>query len=328
MPDTSYPRLLGDVGGTNARFGVQEAPGSPPSRVRAYPTDTPTFAEAVRRYVNDENLHGVRLGAVGIANPVAGDRVRMTNHTWSFSIKELREELGFEQLLVLNDFQALALSLPLLTDNDKQQVGGVAPEPGEPLALIGPGTGLGMSGLFRTPGGFDLAIDGEGGHATLPAGNDDEERVIAHLRARFGHVSAERALSGTGLEHLYEALREIEGLPLHMPDNEITARASAGSDPTSVRTVAMFCALLGSVAGNLALTLGARGGVYIGGGIVPKLGSLFVESDFRARFEDKGRMSDYLRPIPVYVIMADVSPALMGAARALETARRQAAMRV
>jgi glucokinase len=315
MPASPYPRLLGDIGGTNVRFALQESPRGAPTRVRRYPTDAhPTFADAVRRYLADEKLAGVDHAAVGIANPVTGDDVRMTNHPWSFSIEATRVELGLERFVVVNDFHALALALPLLDPGDLMQVGGGQPEAREPLALIGPGTGLGVSGLVWTPDGrSEVALDGEGGHATLCGGNDDEDRVIRTLRGRFGHVSAERVLCGEGLENLHEALHGER-----KADVDITARALDGSDPSSVRTLGMFCALLGSVAGNLALTLGARGGLYIGGGIVPKLGPWFAASPFRARFEAKGRMAAYLEPIPVYVITADVSPALVGAARALE----------
>jgi glucokinase len=317
MPASPYPRLLGDVGGTNVRFALQEAPGAAPGRVRRYGTEAePSLAHAVRRYLRDEGLAAVRDACIGMANPVTGDRVQMTNHHWTFSIEATRAELGFERLIVINDFQALALALPALGPHERVQFGGGAPEPGEPLGLIGPGTGLGVSGLvFAGDGRVQIALDGEGGHVSLPAANEEEERAISRLRERFGHVSAERALSGQGLENLLAALG---GAPCAAAD--ITARALDGSDALCVRTVAMFCALLGGVAGNLALTLGARGGVYIGGGIVPRLLPLLPGSALRERFEAKGRMAAYLRPIPLYVITADVSPALVGAARALDQA--------
>jgi len=322
MPASPYPRLLGDVGGTNARFALQESAGGAPQRVRRYATDGyPTLRDAVVQYLSDEKLQGVRWAAIGIANPVTGDRIQMTNHHWSFSIEETRNALGFERLLVLNDFQALALSLPALADADRGQVGGGAPEDGEPLGLIGPGTGLGVSGLlWSADRRTQIALDGEGGHVSLPAATDEEERVIELLRARFGHVSAERVLSGMGLENLHDALGRLQGGAPALSAADITARALDGSDTLCAKTVSMFCGLLGGVAGNLALTLGARGGVYIGGGIVPRLGAFFAGSAFRERFESKGRMSAYLKPIPTYVIKASVSPALIGAARALDQA--------
>jgi len=189
-----------------------------------------------------------------------------------------------------------------------------------PIGLVGPGTGLGVSGLL--PGGMPGAwvpLQGEGGHVTLAAADAREEAVLRVLRERFGHASAERAVSGMGLEALYAALTTLDapGSGTALPAAEITARALAGSDARCVEAVALFCSFLGSVAGNLALTLGARGGVYIGGGIVPRLGALFERSAFRERFEAKGRFRDYLAAIPVFVIHASVSPALLGAARAL-----------
>jgi glucokinase len=319
MPASSYPRLLGDIGGTNARFALQEAAGAAPQRVRRFATDDcPTLVDAVRRYLEEAGVPRVALAAIGIANPVTGDRIRMTNHPWTFSIEETRVALGLERLVVVNDFHALALSLPMLSPGDLVQVGGRVPEPGEPLALIGPGTGLGVSGLVVMPDGrARVALDGEGGHVTLCAVNDDEERVVRRLRERFGHVSAERVLSGQGLENLHEAL--TGGAPA-LAAADITARALDGSDTACVKVVDMFCAMLGSIAGNLVLTLGARGGVYVGGGIVPRLGEAFQRSAFRARFEDKGRMAAYLQPIPAYVITAETSPALLGAAQALDQA--------
>jgi len=266
--------------------------------------------------------------AIGIANPVTGDRVQMTNSRWSFSMAALQAELGFERLRVINDFTALALALPDLQPSELRQLGGGAAVPDSAIALVGPGTGLGVSGLLpgATPGSW-VPLQGEGGHVTLAAANEREAAVLEVLRERFGHASAERAVSGMGLEALHAALTALDA-PANalasapastaaLPASEITARALGGSDPRSAEAVALFCGFLGSVAGNLALTLGARGGVYIGGGIVPRLGALFEGSAFRERFEAKGRFRAYLAQIPVYVIHASVSPALLGAARAL-----------
>jgi glucokinase len=311
---------VGDIGGTNARFATCAAPGAPLGAVATYPVkDFGSLEEAVRRYVTEQGGAKPVQAAIGIANPVTGDQVKMTNHNWSFSIDAMRRALGLDRLLVLNDFQALALSLPGLAPDTLEQVGGTAPVAGRPLALIGPGTGLGVAGLVWCPDGRPQALDGEGGHVTLPAETDEELQVAALLRTRFGHASAERAVSGQGLENLHEALDALHGWKQpRATAAEITRRALDGSDPACAHVVQMFCALLGCVAGNLALTLGARGGVYLGGGIVPRLGPLFAASPFRERFEAKGRMAEYLRPIPVYVIKAEVSPALVGALRALE----------
>lgn len=314
-------RLLGDIGGTNARFAWQASDGAPLQDVVALATaDHASVGAAIAHYLAATGRSAPPWCAIGIANPITGDRVQMTNSHWSFSISALQAELGFERLRVINDFTALALALPDLQPSELRQLGGGAALAGEPVGLVGPGTGLGVSGLLpgATPGSW-VPLQGEGGHVTLAAADAREEAVLRVLRERFGHASAERAVSGMGLEALHAALTTLDapGSSTALPAAEITARALAGSDPRCAEAVALFCSFLGSVAGNLALTLGARGGVYIGGGIVPRLGPLFDGSAFRERFEAKGRFRGYLAQIPVFVIHASVSPALLGAARAL-----------
>jgi glucokinase len=314
-------RLLGDIGGTNARFAWQDAAGAPLRDIATLPTaDHVSLAAAVAHY-----LHGLERAAppwcaIGIANPITGDRVQMTNSHWSFSISAMQRELGFERLVVINDFTALALALPELSPSESRQIGGGPAIAGSPLALIGPGTGLGVSGLLPgvTPGTW-LPLQGEGGHVTLAASTAREAAVLGLLRQRHGHASAERAISGMGLEGLYSSVCSLDALTgfKPLPAAEISRRALASSDAQCVEVLDLFCGFLGSVAGNLALTLGSRGGVYIGGGIVPRLGDAFERSRFRACFEDKGRFRTYLQAIPVFVIHADVSPALLGVARAL-----------
>ena len=321
MPDARPARVLGDVGGTNARFAWQDTDGAPLRDIATIPTaDHPTIAAALAHY-----LHGLERAAppwcaIGIANPITGDHVQMTNSHWSFSIEALRRDIGFERLVVINDFTALALAIPDLPAAELRQLGGGAAVAGTPIGLIGPGTGLGVSGLVpSTVPGRWIALQGEGGHVTLAARNAREAAVLQVLRERFGHASAERAVSGQGLEALHDALCALDGVPSAKPLSaaEISQRALAASDAQCVEALDLFCAFLGNVAGNLALTLGARAGVYIGGGIVPRLGDAFANSSFRACFEDKGRFHAYLEAIPVYVIHAQVSPALLGASRAL-----------
>ncbi len=317
---TTYPRLLGDIGGTNARLAWVPRAGEPLSDIASYRcADHGSLGAAIARYLQDHGKQPPRACAIGIANPVTGDEVRMTNHHWSFSISRLKDELAVAQLAVVNDFTALALSLPALGRADLRQIGGGVGVDGEPLAVLGAGTGLGVSGLLRLPGGGAKAVAGEGGHSSLAAIDAEEAAVIAHLRDRFGHVSAERALSGPGLANLYEAVAALDGQASAAPTPaEVLERARTGSDPSARRAVDLFCRFLGSFAGNLALTLGARGGVFIGGGIAPRLIPELEGSLFRARFEGKGRFKDYLAQIPTYVIDARVSPALIGASRALD----------
>ncbi len=321
MNSTTFPRLVGDVGGTNARFAWVAAPGAALTDVATLPgADHPTLQAAMQHYLAGLGHPAPRWCAIGIANPVVGDQVRMTNHHWSFSIEQVRQQLGLERFLVINDFTALALSLPALDAADLRQVGPGAAVPEAPLGLLGPGTGLGVSGLLPARHGLRaVPIDGEGGHVTLAATDEREEAVVRQLRRRFGHASAERALSGPGLVNLYEAVCEIDGIAAQALDAPgVTARAASGQDAQCRAAIDVFFSFLGTVAGNLALSLGARGGMYIGGGIVPRLGEAIDRSRFRERFEAKGRFRDYLRAIPTYVVQARVSPALVGAARALD----------
>jgi glucokinase len=321
--ESGFPRLLGDVGGTNARWAWQAAPRAPLTQVRSLPaSEHASIGACIAAYLAQEQLPPPRDVAFGIATAVTGDAVRMTNHHWSFSIDALRADLGATRLRVLNDFEALAYAVPALGPDDRHAVGGGTGAPGAALAVIGPGTGLGVSGLVSDGGGGWRVIVGEGGHVTLPAANAREASILSVLRERFGHVSAERALSGPGLLNLYEAICALDGETADaLEPAGVMARAfgddGAERDAHCAEAVTTFAALLGNVAGNLALTLGARGGVYIGGGIVPRLGARFVSSPFRARFEDKGRFRSYLEGIPTWVITAE-SPALLGAARALD----------
>lgn len=316
----SYPRLLGDIGGTNARWAWQECAGALLQDISVLPCQaSPSLYDSATNYLATTGHARPRSVGVGVATPVVGDEVRMTNSSWVFSIAGLKQALGVQHCLVINDFTALALSLPVLAPSDLRCVGtGAAAVEGAPLALLGAGTGLGVSGLVFTRPGHWTALSGEGGHVTLAAADDTEAALLAVLRARFGHVSAERAISGPGLLDLYRAVCELHGrLPQAMTPAEVTRAAITGVDPQCVMTVNFFTSFLGTVAGNLALTLGARGGLYIGGGIVPSLGAAFDETLFRQRFEQKGRFKDYLTAIPTWIITAS-TPALIGVSQALD----------
>ena len=318
-----FPRLVGDVGGTHARFGVVAAAGEGVTQIGEFACDDHgSLEDAVDNYLRESRVAPPAACAIAIATPVTGDRVSMTNRDWSFSIESLRLRLGVDRLLVVNDFTALALALPSLARDELEPVGAGEAMAGEALALLGPGTGLGV-GCLLAAGGGALPLASEGGHATLSAGDEREERVIAALRREFGHPSAERALSGAGLVNLYRfACVEADRAPLPLSPSDVTARALAGSDPACTEAVELFFALLGGVAGNLALTVGARGGVYIAGGIVPRLGDWIHRSQFRDRFDAKGRFRGYLSAIPVWLIRPKSPPALRGANAALDLRRR------
>ena len=316
-----YPRLLGDIGGTNARFGLALLAGGAISHVQVLPcADHASLQDAVLHYLQLVDMPMPPVAAFGMANPVTSDTVSMTNHHWRFSINALRHDLGLQRLVVLNDFTALALALPALPSQSLRQVGGGTGVANSAIGLVGAGTGLGVSGLLPHGAGTWLPLSGEGGHVSLAAQNALEFDVIHHFQQRFDHVSAERVLCGQGLVDLCHSLHAIAGAPTNLL-LQTPADVLDNDQPGSLAAQAldMFCGFLGSVAGDLALTLGARGGLFIGGGIVPRLSpARFAASPFRARFEAKGRFADYLQAIPVWVIDSPVSPALQGASQALD----------
>lgn len=309
--------LVGDIGATNARFGLVSPDGAIVHSSTFADSDFATIGDAIRAYLAQARLSPApRTGCIAVAAPASGDAIRMTNHPWNFSVAALRTELGFERLDVINDFTAVALAVPRLGANDRIPVGGGAPVAGRPIAVLGPGSGLGASGLIPA-GSSWLPLTGEGGHVTMPAITERENAVLEWMRRHFDHVSAERCLSGPGLVNLYNALAALDRVPAAAyTAAQITDSATAVQDPLCREATAMFCAMLGTVAGDLALTLGAQGGVYIAGGIVPRLGARFLESGFRARFEAKGRLSPYLAAIPTYVVTHPL-PAFLGCAAVL-----------
>lgn len=316
-----YPRLLGDVGGTNARFGWQSRKGAALEHVHVLPcADYADIALAIEAYLARAGVSAPAAACIGIANPVTGDHITMTNHHWSFSTQALQQRLSLQRLKVINDFTALALALLSLPAEQRTQLGGQTACAHSAIALIGPGTGLGVSGLIPHGDTGWSAISGEGGHITLAAQTTLEFQVIEHIRQQYGHVSAERVLCGQGLVDLHLALATVQQqvATANLSPGDIVQRALTDKDTACLQTLDMFAGFLGSVAGDLALTLGARGGVYMGGGIVPRLMGWFEHSSFRARFEAKGRFASYLQKIPVWVIQASESPALWGAANALD----------
>ena len=315
-PDT-YPRLVADIGGTNARFALEIAPQQFKFVEVLACNDYNTLVDAVKEFLRRHDISAVRHAAVAIANPIVGDWVQMTNHHWAFSIETTRQALHLETLLFLNDFTAQALAIIRTPAEELLQVGGLAPVEGAPKAVIGPGTGLGVSGLIPSPAGY-VPLAGEGGHTSFPPFDDAEMAVWQYAKQRYGHVSAERFLSGAGLVLIYEALAEREGARRQdLTAAEISERALSGSSPLCRLTLDIFCAMLGTVSSNLALTLGARGGVYLCGGIVPRFIDYFRQSPFRNRFESKGRFDAYLAAIPVYVVLSK-HPGISGAAVALD----------
>lgn len=314
--------LVGDIGGTNARFGLFD--GTAVRRVRTLAgADHATLEAAVEAYLGAVSVAArPRRAALAVACPVTGDRVRLTNQIWEFSIEEARRRLALDRLEVLNDFEALALALPLLDATGTRSIREGTPEPGEPLALLGPGTGLGVGGLIPVQGRW-VPLATEGGHRDLAAADDREWEIVRAVSRRYGHVSVERVLSGPGLVNIYRALMDLDGETGEDPAPAVIVRraaGAAGADAGRAReAVRLFSAWLGAVAGDLALTLGARGGVFLGGGMLPKMGPVFDDAAFVRRFLDKGRFRAYLEPVPIRVIV-ERQAALRGAAQALTEA--------
>jgi len=299
------PRLIADIGGTYARFALETTRGEFTQIASLRCADYPDFRAAVTAYLTNILPTRVEHAAVAIANPVSGDQVSMTNYHWHFSIEETRQQLGLDTLVIVNDFTALAMALPRLAGRDVRQIGSGEPDKKSVIGLLGPGSGLGVSGLIPAGDGW-ISLGSEGGHTSFSPRDEREMAVYQYALRHFDHVSFERLVSGPGLELTYRALAERAGVaaqPFAAP--EIAQRGLDRADPVCEDTLEVFCAMLGTAAANLAVTLGALGGIYIGGGIVPRLGDYFDRSPFRKRFEEKGRFSRYVAAIPTYVITAE-----------------------
>lgn len=308
------PALVADIGGTNIRFGLATAAGI--ERAAAYRcADYPSPAEAARAYCAEVGARP-RQAAFAVAAPIRGDSVRLTNQVWAFSIDGVRGELGLDRLEVVNDFTALALALPALAADDLREIKAGATGVEAPKVVLGPGTGLGVAALVPAADGW-IPLTTEGGHRDLAAASEREWQIVRHLGQRFEHVSLERALSGPGLVNLYEAITRLaDDEPKSLTPADVVAGARDGSSPACVEATKLFTGWLGAVASDLAVTFGAFGGVYLGGGVLPKMGGAFDVDRFRQRFLAKGRFRDYLQPIAVSLIERP-SVALLGAARAL-----------
>ena len=315
MKGTNGQVLVGDIGGTRARFGLV-GPEGELSRGRALECSKyPSLVDAARAYLSEIPSARPVRGAIAVACPVLEDQVQMTNHDWSFSVGEARERLGLEVLEALNDFTALALALPLLGEGDTRILSEGSEEPGAPLAVLGPGTGLGVSALLQA-GERWIPLATEGGHREFAPMSERDWRVAEKLRARFGRVSLERVLSGPGLVNLYEAICAVDGRdPEALTPEEVVKGASESCEVCREAT-AIFSHHVGTVASDLALTFGARGGVFVGGGVVPRMGEVFDDDLFRQGYLNKGRFRWYLEQIPARLIV-NPKASLVGAGRAL-----------
>jgi glucokinase len=307
------PALIADIGATNARFALLEGGEFAVSETYAV-SDYASPIEAARAFLDGPAKgHSPRQALIAAAGPVERGRIALTNAAWIVDSERIAKGLGISDVVVLNDFEALAWSLPALQAKDIVTLGVPHPGEGGTMAVMGPGTGFGLSAMVRA-GDAEVVVVTEGGHATLSSENRREDAIILALREQFHHVSVERVLSGSGLIQLYHAIARLDGESVPPRDSgEIVAHALAGDCKVSRETLELFCAFLGSVAGNIALTLGARGGLFIGGGIVPRFTDFLRASAFRERFEAKGRLSSYLEHIATAVIVHP-TPAFVGLA--------------
>lgn len=314
-PDT--PLLVGDIGGTNARFALARRIDGQPvvEHVQSFPaSEHPTFLKGVQAYIDGCAIKPAG-GVLAVAGPVTDGAIDLTNSPWRVSEAELAA-LGLNPIRLINDFEALAWGAPVAPAGELASLGG--PDEGDPqatVAVVGPGTGFGVSALVRNGAGQEIAMPSEGGHVDFAPGDSVEDEVLRILRRRYGRVSIERLICGPGLLNLHRALAEIDGRDTLIDDPaEITRRALEDARSPCGATLARFCAMLGSAAGDIALTTGARGGVYIAGGIAPRILPFLKASPFRERFERKGRFQDYMAAIPTRVILHKHA-ALLGAAR-------------
>jgi glucokinase len=309
--------LVADIGGTNARLAIADLATLELANPVSLRREGFRSLEAVAESYLEDIAERPRVAAIAVAAPVVGDTIKLTNSPWSFQRDQLRAALGLDQLLVLNDFEALAHALPHLSPSDLKQIGGAAPVERAPKVVLGPGTGLGVAGLVWSPSGW-VALASEGGHASLAVKDAREFAMLERLTRDRERLSVEGVVSGPGLAQTYQVLADMAGQPVEPVEApEVVQRALGGGDPFAREALDRFAVWLGRFAGDAALFFGARGGVYIGGGIAPQMVAALSSGAFRHAFEAKGRMTPYLGPVPVYVITIGTRAALKGAAAAL-----------
>ncbi|WP_295365642.1 glucokinase [Succinivibrio sp.] len=295
--------LVGDVGGTNARLALVNLADGTLSNTKVYSSvDNDSLEKVIIKY-REETGAVFDSACIAIATMLNGDHVKMTNNPWEFSISEMKKNLNLEKLIFINDFTAMSMSVTAIKTEDMVQIGGEEIVEKAPKAIYGAGTGLGVGYLIYAEGKW-IPLPTEGGHVDIAVQSDRDDSILKVLRKKFDHVSGERLLSGQGLVNTYQAIAELNG---HEVKDLVPADVTGGAfaedpDPDCKETVDMFCKLMGSFGGNLALNILAKGGVYIAGGIVPRFIDYFKKSEFRSEFESKGRFNHALNKIPVYVI--------------------------
>jgi len=318
MSDLKPWNLVADIGGTNARFAVHDISSDDIKNITVLSVEKyPHFLDALKVFIDQikqKGCWGSLPGAacLAVACPVDGEVIRFSNSHWSFRKTELSQGLNNIKVDIINDFSAIAYSISSLLSEEWYQLGGGTPQADKPVAILGPGTGLGMCTMVPVDKGF-LILDGEGGHIDFAPTSTQEVAILTELNKRFQRVSIERLLSGAGIINIYQALCKIKSAKeFHNTAQDISTAAINGKDKIAVEALSVFCRVLGSIAGNLAMITGAKGGVYIAGGIVPQIITFIDNSECRSRFEDKGRFESYVKQIPLRILLKD-QPGLHGA---------------
>jgi glucokinase len=310
---TNSINLVADIGGTNIRLGIADESGDIRALTVFQCAEYAGLADVLKTFINDNNIGDKTINACfAIACPVDNDLITMTNLPWQFSKSAIKAELNLNKMLLINDYTAIAHSVPYLTEQQKVQIGEGEVVAGRPISICGPGTGLGVANVVPS-GDSWISLGGEGGHVDFAPIDDKEQHILNFLLKKYSHVSYEQLLSGLGIEQIYQALCDFhQEVTQAYKAKDISAKAVEGSCERCVETLEQFCKTLGSFAGNLALTLGSFSGVYIAGGIAPRFIDFIKNSDFRTRFEEKGRLSGFNQPIPTYII-TESQPGILGA---------------
>lgn len=314
--NTQIVNLVADIGGTNIRLAITDKNNNI-NEIETYQCqDFPHLSNVIHHYLKEKSLLNSKVNAcLAIACPVDTDSISMTNLPWKFSQKQLKEELKLNSLTLINDYTAIAMAIPLLNDQQKIKIGQGETVDKQPIAVCGPGTGLGVANLVNINNHWHC-LGGEGGHTDFAPVDELDVKIFQQLKTTKNRLSYEQLLSGYGLEQIYQALVVINNEDTKntkLTAKDISTQAIAGTCLICRQALSQFCKILGSFAGNLALTTGSLGGVYIAGGIVPRFIEYVKNSEFRERFETKGRMSHINKQTPTYII-TESQPGLIGAA--------------
>ena len=310
--------LVGDIGGTNSRFGLMQPDSTQIRNVEVLKNSRfGSLEESIGAYLKMQGVTALAAAAVAVAGPIDGETVGLTNRDWRFTRESLRQAANARRFRLLNDFEALALSLPYLEGDDIVQIGGETPSKPAVKIVLGPGTGLGMATLAPLPHGGWMALPGEVGHITLPVATKEEFDWREKMTKPGVPFESEDAITGGGLLLMYRTIAEK---PAQQTPEEVLQAALAGTDAAAVKTLDQFIIWLARIAGDAAMTMQARGGVYLAGGIAPSIAGQLKTGPFRAIFQEKGRLAHVMRPIPVYVII-EKFPAFKGCAAAIADLR-------